>query len=214
MATFFGRRYARGIEAVGRTEMALGLLILLMLVGIIATFIVQTATNTEYLFEVDQAAYQTTPDRSMAGVGARAEPGNPFPDPGVQGWAAPARVSRYTPETLYKKIDGRAEVYLHYGVVGLTLGTYRHATEPNRTIDVYYYDMGTPKNALGIYEAEAPPDAPPAPLGHDAYQVGSAVFFRRGADYVQVLPTALDDDAAAALSIATRLDARIEHSGK
>ncbi len=211
MPTFFRRRYMRRIEAVGTTERVVGVLILLLLAGIVATFIIQTATNTDYLFEVDETAYQSEPDQRMAAVGAPEQGGNPFPDAGVEGWRAPTRVSRYTPETLYEKINGRADTYLQFHMVGLTFGTYSHGTNTDRLIDVYWYDMGEPVNALGMYQAEASPDTTPIAIGRDGYQVGGAVFFRKGSSYVQVLPTMLgEDDAGVALNIAKMLAEAIE----
>jgi hypothetical protein len=133
----------------------------------------------------------------------------------VEGWQRPERVSHYTPDTLYEKIDGRADAYLQFHVVGLTFGTYLHRSETDRMIDVYWYDMGKAENAMGIYRAEESPDGAPVSFGRDGYQVGGAVFFWKGPAYVQVLPVASDvDDAAVALEIAKRLAGGIEDAGE
>lgn len=215
MPTFFGRRYMRGVEAVGTTEKALGLLILVLLAGIVAAFVIQTGTNTDYLFEVDKAAYQAQPDWPAASAGAIGQGDNPFPPPGIEGWRRPRRVFSYTPDTLYEKIDGRADAYLQFHVVGLTFGTYHHQSETERMIDVYWYDMGKPENALGIYRTEASPEGTPVSFGRDGYQIGGAVFFWKGPSYVQVLPSTTDlDDAMASLEIAMCLAERIKDTGE
>jgi len=140
---------------------------------------------------------------------------NPFPDPGLEGWQRPGEISRYTPDTLYIKIDGRAGLYLQFHVVGLTFGTYRHQADNTRTIDVYWYDMGQAANALGVYRAEAAPEATPLPFGQQGYQTGGAVFFIKSAAYVQVLPGSTDQaDAAAAMEIARRIAELIEDGGE
>jgi hypothetical protein len=132
-----------------------------------------------------------------------AEP--PFPDPGLPGWRSPQRISRYSRENLYVKIDGRAEFYLQSGMVAMTFGAYPSVDDSRRTVDVYWYDMGDPANASGVYRAEAPPDATRVGIGDEGYEVGGAVFFRKGAGYVQVLPgDPVDADGLAARAIAQR----------
>jgi hypothetical protein len=215
MPTLFARRYMRKTEAIGPTEKVLGILILLLVAGIVGAFVFQAATDEEYLFNVDEKAYlPATPERSspeaQAAPVAAPDAENPFPDPGLAGWSAPTRVGHFTPENLYIEIDGRDAVYLQHGVVGLTVGTYRHDSDIDRTIDVYWYDMGKPANALAMYRSEEPPEATPVSIGRMGYQVGGAVFFCQGSSYVQVIASGLDDaDAQAALNIAERVAVRI-----
>ncbi len=230
MPASLNRGYARRVNAVGITEKVLGLAILVLTAGIVATFIAQTMTTTDSPAEVDvdtQAASEGTPGTMTAhpqpAEGSDASVVAPevskpttgqseytFPDPDLDGWQAPGRVLHYTPGNLHKKINGRAEIYLHYGVTGLTFGTYRHRVEAGHYVDVYWYHMGEPGNALAVYRAESPPDMPPIAIGDRAYRAGSAVFLQSGAHYVQVLPGSLDDvDAAAAERVARRLAEQI-----
>ena len=131
---------------------------------------------------------------------------NPFPASGLADWKTPATASHYTPDNLYIKIDGRADLYLQYHVAKLIFGAYPHASDPQRTIDVFWYDMAQPENALGIYRSEAPPDAAAVAVGRQGYQGGGAVFFVKGSCYIQVLPTGPDEsDGAAALEIAKKI---------
>ena len=143
MATFFKREYMRPAEAIGNTEKVLGGFILFIVAAVVAAFVFQVATDRDYLFEVDRQAY--TPLSPI-------EATSPFPAPGLEGWRAPEQLDRFTAENLYVKIDGRAEAYLKFHVVGLTFGRYCHESDTGRTVDVYWYDMGTPSNALGIYK--------------------------------------------------------------
>ena len=200
MATFLARRYMRKLEQVSHTERIVGIVIILLLAGILAAFATQVATNRDYLFELD-VAIDVEPRRTE----------NPFPHPGVPDWRAPANVSRFTPDTLYQKINGRADAYLQFHVVGLTFGSYSHETDSRQRLDVYWYDMGEPVNALGIYRAEAPPEATAVSIGAEGYQVGGAVFFRKGSSYVQVMAGGPGEaDADAALEIARRVAERID----
>jgi hypothetical protein len=202
MPTLFARRYARPVRAVSGTEKAVGGLILVLVAGLIATLVIHVARDRERLFDV------ASPDSGEPGLDGSAGVASRLPDSGIPDWQPPRRVERFTPGNLYVKIDGQAEAYLKLGVVGLTFGTYAHATVAGRAIDVYWYDMGTPENALRAYQAEAPRDVPPVSVGDAGYQAGSAVFFRKGANYVQVMPTQPGDtDAEVARKIAERLAA-------
>jgi hypothetical protein len=200
MATFLARRYMRKLEQVSRTERIVGIVILLLLAGILAAFATQVATNRDYLFELD-AAIDVAPRRTE----------NPFPHAGVPGWRVPGSVAHFTPDTLYQKINGRADTYLQFHVVGLTFGSYAHETDSRRRVDVYWYDMGEPVNALGIYRAEAPPEATAVSIGAEGYHVGGAVFFRKGSSYVQVMAAGPGEaDADAALEVARHVAERID----
>jgi hypothetical protein len=194
----FARRYVRPIETVGRTERMLGVLILLLVAAIVAAFVVQVTTNRDFLFNSEASSVS---DANLAQNAAESE--SPFPDPGVPGWRAPTRAERFTPDELYLKVDGRAEVYLQHHVVGLVFGAYTHEAQADRTVEVYWYDMGTADNARQMYQSEAAPGVTPVAIGDAGYQVGGAVFFRAGSSYVQVLPTRPDEEnARAALKIA------------
>ncbi len=151
-----------------------------------------------------------TASNTALAVASAAQPdaagANPFPPPELSGWRIPAKVARFTPDTLYEKINGRAGLYLQYKVVGMTFGTYFHQTKRDQTIDVYWYDMGEPQNALGAYKAEAPADGTSLDLGSQGYTIGGAVFFIKGASYLQVLPsTEGEETAQAAMNIAQRI---------
>ena len=193
MPTIFQRRYQRGVERIGHTEKVLGALFLLLTAGIVAVFIRHVITDEDYLFEVTEPT----------------GPPSTFPAPGLDEWRTLAQVSRFTPETLHVKINGRADVYLRLNVVGLAFGRYCHEADRDRSIDVYWYNMGEPANALGIYQAEVAPEADPVSVGREGYQIGGAVFFHKGGSYVQVLPLDADDDDAA-LTIARLIAERIE----
>lgn len=149
-------------------------------------------------------------DSANASGGTR-DAGMPFPSIDVTGWQKPRKVSRFTAQTLYQKINGRADAYLQFHVVGLDFGTYAHERDPGRSIDVYKYDMGEPVNALGIYQLEAPPDPNLVSIGDAGYETGGAVFFRKASSYVQILPTGeTEPGAAIALTIARRMADQIK----
>ncbi|UCE58907.1 MAG: hypothetical protein JSU63_15875 [Phycisphaerales bacterium] len=207
MPTLFGRQYGRKLSQVSSTERILGGLIVICLAVLMLTFVVQVATNKDHLFEVDESGFQV-----FGGSDERktlAENESPFPDPMIEGWGAPKTVSRYSPENLHVKINGRAEEYLKFNVEGLTFGTYYHRTDADRRLDVYWYDMGNSENAIAMFNRESSPDGRKLELGNGGYETGGTVFFCSGSSYVQILPTNFDGaDTTVALSIATQLAER------
>lgn len=204
VATFFARRYRR--TRVGGLEKALGACFLLLTAGIVLAFVSQFSSPASRLAVAEMAgedAVEAVAAAGPAGETAVVELPSPFPPDAPVDWRAPKRVSRFVPANLYIKIDGRADIYLQFRVVSLVFGSYAHASDGKRTIDVYWYDMGQPENAQGIYRAEAPPDADKVDIGREGYQAGGAVFFFKGSSYVQVLPSsadAADGEAAAAIA--------------
>jgi len=206
MPTFFARRYMRKLEHVGITEKVLSVFLLLVLAGIVGAFVWQSATNQDYLFATGEPTPQPGEAPRETAVGE-----NPLPDPGSARWRRPKQVFLFTPDTLYQKINGRADLYLQFHVVGLTFGTYTHQAERDRTVDVYWYDMGKPENALGIYRSEAPEHPAKILFGKEGYETGGAIFFIQGSHYVQVLPAGPDEtDKAVALAIATHIHELVE----
>lgn len=98
--------------------------------------------------------------------------------------AGPGETRRFNPDTLYEKIDGKAQLYLSYGFAELLFTTY---TAGDVSLDVYVYDMGQADNAFGIFKAEEGESAESAAIGRGGYYSGSSLFFWKGKYYVNVL---------------------------
>ncbi|HIE51870.1 MAG TPA: hypothetical protein EYP85_08935 [Armatimonadetes bacterium] len=128
----------------------------------------------------------------------------------VPQWKPAGEVERFTAANLYEKIDGRAEKYLEYDVVGLESLSFTDERDPNRFLDVYVFDLGEPANAFGIFSAERSPGLTPVKFGREGYTVQGSYFFWKGRYYVQIL-AAKDDPALeeAAQSLAQQVDAQL-----
>jgi hypothetical protein len=70
----------------------------------------------------------------------------------INGWIVNPEVRQYDRKTLFKYIDGGAELYLAYRFRKLYVHTYTKAGEPNIVMDIY--DMSTPEDAFGVFTAE------------------------------------------------------------
>lgn len=138
----------------------------------------------------------TTDEDASAGAG-----GSFLPPTLPSGWRVMGRVERYTPDNLYIKINGRAEQYLSYGVVGMETVGIARSSDPSVFIDAYVYDMGTDTNALGIFSIERSPGGSVS-YGDEGYRAGASIFFRKGRYYTQLLPS---DDAPAVRQAADAL---------
>jgi hypothetical protein len=110
-----------------------------------------------------------------------------------EGWEIHRKVMWYTAENLYELIDGRAEFYIAYDVIGLCFVSFTRRDESDIFIDVSIYDMGTVTNAFGVFTAERSPEARQLKLGRDSYRAGADYYIWKGRYYVQVI--APDDSA-------------------
>jgi len=102
-----------------------------------------------------------------------------------QDWKPMGEVEFYNADNLYEKIDGKAEQYLDYDVVGLQTATFVHK-DGKRFVDLYVYDMGEPLNAFGVFSAIRYPDEPPIDLGQGGYK-SDGYFFWKGKYYTQII---------------------------
>ncbi len=138
----------------------------------------------------------------------------------AEGWTAGA-VESFGPDTLYEKIDGRAEAYLAYGAQRLECLT---ATAGSEAADVFVYDLGSPLQAFGMFTSERSGGDPLPGVGQLGYQAGGSLFFWRDRYYVQVLPGGAGEHgemtdesgasaaSAAVLKLARAVDAKLPQS--
>lgn len=96
-------------------------------------------------------------------------------------------MENFSPETLSDKINGKAELYLSAGFVGLQTQRYRSSTDPEQWFEVFIYDMGKPDNAFAVYSTQRRQDVEKLHLANDAYRTGNALFFITGQHYVEII---------------------------
>jgi len=108
----------------------------------------------------------------------------------MEGWSRVGMVERWTPESMYGKINGRSEIYLSYGCVALGFAQFEQDGESEATIDIFLYDMVNPIQAFGVYGIEQWEDVEEMELGDVGYQTGGDAFFRKGKFYASLIPSA------------------------
>lgn len=104
-----------------------------------------------------------------------------------RGWKMYDKVQRFTAENLYEQIDGRAEFYLAYNVVGMTFAGFTEKGKNDRFFDLSVFDMGTPTNAFGVFSGERSPGDSPLALGRGAYRSGANYYIWQGRYYIRII---------------------------
>jgi hypothetical protein len=135
-------------------------------------------------------------------------PSGTLPLTSPSGWPRGA-VESYDRDTLYEKINGKADAYLVYGLAGLRFASYANPADPDEAyVDVYAYDMGTPLDAFGMYRSQRTGRETAADIGDEGVDTGRALFARRGPYYLEVMasgPRAEDEARALAGALADAL---------
>ncbi len=104
---------------------------------------------------------------------------NPLPDRAVPQAAA----TFYTPEDLYKYMDGGADAFLLYDFQMLLHQDLR-IKDTDLSVDVF--DMGTAENAFGMYASERSPNYHYILIGAEGYDNEGILNFLQGSYYVKL----------------------------
>ncbi len=103
-------------------------------------------------------------------------------------------LENFTPETLYEKINGQADLYLGSGFIRLESQRYVHTDDQEMWFEVFKYDMGTTENAVSVYSQQYRDDGHLLEWAEFAYSVANALFFVHGQDYMEMRAASTSDD--------------------
>jgi hypothetical protein len=98
-----------------------------------------------------------------------------FPD-SISGWRTDGKAESYDRETVYKYMDGGAEVYLEYGMKSLLVQKYTKKGEPPIVFDLF--EMDSPEGAFGAFTFER--EDAEAGIGQGSEYGGGLLRFWRG----------------------------------
>ena len=107
--------------------------------------------------------------------------------PPPEGLTPLSQPESFSPETLYEKINGQAELYLSAGFKGLKAQRLSETDNPDAWLEVYVYDMGSGTNAYSVFSAQRRKDAISMDIGQFAYRTENALFMVHGHFYVEVI---------------------------
>jgi hypothetical protein len=117
---------------------------------------------------------------------------------------------RYSPNDLWKKIDGAADLFVSYGLRELLAGGFARAGQKMAELEISIYQMGSDLNAMGVYLQEKSEGGEPATVGWEGYKDGAGLFFHKGPYYVKIVDLSKEGSlAAAANEAARRIDGAI-----
>lgn len=118
--------------------------------------------------------------------------------PVVSGWKLLENIKIYPPETLYKYINGAAELYLTFNFKELKVAEYKNEKEASIIIEVYCHN--TPYDAFGIYSQERPIEGRFLNIGAQGYIEPPILNFWANNFYFKISGYALDENAGEILT--------------
>lgn len=166
----------------GRQERMVGILIL-------CTLAVIAAGIYHVQHHIHPAVFPLSPgDAAPPGIGSiRDAPvlGTLFPVP--PGTAPAGPVESFDSATLSDKINGKAELYLSAGFVGLQTQRFELRADDGLWAEIYVYDMGGFRNAFSVYSAQRRGGASPLSITPEAYITANAAYLAHGDHYVEII---------------------------
>jgi hypothetical protein len=134
--------------------------------------------------------------------------------PQISGWGFSEPPQGYLPSTLFEYINGAAENYLSFAFQELVVANYKRSGGP-ATLTLEIYEMGSDRNAFGIYSSERFPESRFLPLGNEAYYEPGTLNFVVGSKYVKLLCFDCGDgDEAVLRKFAGDLEAKVKEKGR
>ena len=112
---------------------------------------------------------------------------------------------RFGPDTLYEKINGRADLYLSSGFVSLATQRFTAAGAGGGWVEMFVYDMATRENAFSVFSLQRREDAEPVDGLSNAYRTENALFAADDRFYLEVVGSEASEGQ---LQTATRLAMR------
>jgi hypothetical protein len=94
---------------------------------------------------------------------------------------------RFIPETLYEKINGRADLYLSSGFVALDTQRFSLDRTSSNWVEVFVYDMGSPENAFSVFSMQRRTGARPDERVSNAYRTDNALFMTLASSYLEFI---------------------------
>ena len=102
------------------------------------------------------------------------------------GWVMDGKVATYTPENLYKYIDGEAELYMPYGFRKAATVMYAKPDTKDIGIVANIFEMGSPLDAFGIYANFRSPTLEQIKVGAEGFLDESQLMFYQDRYFVQI----------------------------
>jgi len=93
----------------------------------------------------------------------------------------------FTPDTLFEKINGQAELYLGAGFEQMRCQRFVIKDNPEAWFELFIYDMASGSNAFAVYSSQRRNDAATLDLAQYAYKTDNALFAVHGPYYLELV---------------------------
>ncbi len=140
---------------------------------------------------------QLTPEETEPHKSESNQPGDisiPIP----KGMASMTLPEKFSPDTLYEKINGKAELYLSAGFKSLLCRRMKPKNTsdllPDLWIEVFIYKMDNDTNAFAVYSRQRRSDGITMDIAEFSYRTGNAIFFTHGPYYIEVIGSESKDE--------------------
>lgn len=172
------------------TEKTVGWLILLCLAAIAAVILIQQRSFNAAVLVAQRAG------ESLVGQAKVAEADVVRLPPELKVFGP---LECFTPDNLYDKIDGKAELYLSAGFVRLSCQRFALKSAPDQWLEWFVYDMGTLPQAFSVFTVQRRPEHQPLELTQYAYRTQNALYFVSGSNYVEAVASSPDESLMQAM---------------
>jgi len=102
----------------------------------------------------------------------------------------------FGPENLSDKINGKAELYLSAGFVGLVSQRFAIEDEPTAWMEAFIYDMDSPRGSYAVYSLQKRFEAKELELGDYGYGTENALYFVHGPYYLELVSSVAQERMA------------------
>jgi len=153
-------------------------------------------------FQINPGVVALRPESHQQSLAPASDQGTLI-DTTVTGMAPFSPPERFSPDTLYEKINGRADLYLSSGFVSLKTQRFSMHESAGVWVEVFVYDMATPENAFSVFSMQRREGAQAAGIAPNAYITENALFLAHDQFYLEFIGT----DASEALQQAISLQA-------
>ena len=127
------------------------------------------------------------------------------------GFKATGKSKTFNRKSIFKQLNGGAEVYLDYGFKTLLIGEYKRPEHAKITL--YVFDMGRAADAFGVFTHEQ--EGEDAQIGEDSDYADGLLRFWKGKYFVSVFaPRPSAPVKRAILELGKAVAQRIKHRGK
>lgn len=168
-----------------KTETVISVLLLILLVLIAAGIFFKQfhydAARVDIALAVAELPVAELP------VAEAAEAGIDFVSLLPAGFSKMTEAETFERDTLYVKIDGKADLYLQSGFKKLSCLRFVSGEDEKLWAELYLYDMGTTRNAFAVFSVQRRPNASALALSRFSYEAENAVFFVSRMYYAEII---------------------------